>query len=100
MRWILATVLFLSTLPVQAQENEAEKLFRAMEKKICSAKSLKVVSVSVAEGDFMTISSMIPFPIQVSMMDTESDITVTFNTTAQFAEGNKSRIAVEARSSK
>jgi outer membrane lipoprotein-sorting protein len=43
MRWLLSAVLLLLAAPVFGQENEAEKLFRAMEKKICDAKSLKVV---------------------------------------------------------
>jgi hypothetical protein len=36
-------VVLLPSLPAAAQENEAEKLFRSMEKKIRSAKSLEIV---------------------------------------------------------
>jgi outer membrane lipoprotein-sorting protein len=43
MRWTLALgVALLTAAPALAQENEAEKLFRAMEKKVREAKTLKV----------------------------------------------------------
>jgi outer membrane lipoprotein-sorting protein len=40
MRWLALLVLILAAAPARAQEGEAEKLYRAMEKKILAAKSL------------------------------------------------------------
>jgi outer membrane lipoprotein-sorting protein len=40
MRWMTLTVLVLLVGPAYGQENDAEKLYRAMEKKIRSAKSM------------------------------------------------------------
>jgi hypothetical protein len=42
MRWLALLVLILAAAPAQAQEGEAEKLYRTMEKKIRAAKSLVV----------------------------------------------------------
>jgi outer membrane lipoprotein-sorting protein len=43
MRWLLCvSFLLVASLPAAAQENEAEKLFRAMEKKIAAAKTMAV----------------------------------------------------------
>ncbi len=75
MRWIMSATLLVATIPVFAQENEAEKLFRSMEKKIRAAKSLKVVSAAEAE-----------FGGKVTKL----------KATGQFAEGNKSRIDAES----
>ena len=43
MRWIFLVPGLLLAAPAAAQENEAEKLFRTMEKKVRAAKSLEVV---------------------------------------------------------
>jgi outer membrane lipoprotein-sorting protein len=74
MRWLLATALLMVAAPAYAQENEAEKLFRAMEKKITSAKSLKVAS----EADFDLGGQVIKF-----------------KGSSQQAEGNKARVEFE-----
>jgi len=51
MRCLLTTALFVLAVPAFGQENEAEKLYRAMEKKVQPAKSLKVVwETEVLEG--------------------------------------------------
>jgi outer membrane lipoprotein-sorting protein len=42
MRWSAALALLCLTAPAYCQENEGEKLFRAMEKKVRSAKALQV----------------------------------------------------------
>src|ERR1700678_3512610 len=43
MRWLLTfALLVLAAWPAAAQENEAEKLFRAMEKKLLAAKTLQI----------------------------------------------------------
>jgi outer membrane lipoprotein-sorting protein len=47
MRWISLATALLFAGPVAAQENEAEKLFRAMEKKVRAANSLE----AAIEGD-------------------------------------------------
>lgn len=50
MRYIISILLVLAFLPrVLAQDNEAEKLYRAMEKKITKAKAFKVV-VAIEAG--------------------------------------------------
>jgi outer membrane lipoprotein-sorting protein len=41
--WITMVMLLLLAAPVCAQDNDAEKLFRAMEKKVRAAKSLEIV---------------------------------------------------------
>src|SRR5215510_14285294 len=74
MRWLLTAVALLIVTPVYAQENEAEKLFRAMEKKLTSAKSLKVASTA----DFDLGGQVIKF-----------------KGSTQQAEGNKARIEFE-----
>jgi outer membrane lipoprotein-sorting protein len=42
MRWFSTVLAFVLTMPTYAQENDAEKLFRQMEKKITAAKTIKV----------------------------------------------------------
>jgi outer membrane lipoprotein-sorting protein len=75
MRWInLATVLLLAA-PGAAQENEAEKLFRAMEKKIRAARSLEIVFEADATD---------PTPGAAN-----------FKGQALFGEGNRFRIEVK-----
>jgi outer membrane lipoprotein-sorting protein len=52
MRWIFLVSGLLLAAPAAAQENEAEKLFRTMEKKVRAAKSLEVVLEGTAtQGD-------------------------------------------------
>jgi outer membrane lipoprotein-sorting protein len=41
MRWTLALAVLALAVPAQAQENEAEKLYRAFEKKLLAAKAFK-----------------------------------------------------------
>src|SRR5580704_12197054 len=43
MRWITLIAFVVLVFPVYAQENEAEKLYKTMEKEIRSAKTLHVV---------------------------------------------------------
>src|SRR5690242_15316271 len=43
MRWMTAVALVLVAAPAYGQENDAEKLYRAMEKKIRSAKTMHSV---------------------------------------------------------
>ena len=40
MRWLALFVLILAAAPARALEGEAEKLYRAMEKKVLAAESL------------------------------------------------------------
>jgi outer membrane lipoprotein-sorting protein len=42
MRWLTATAFLALAIPVSAQPNDAEKLFRAMEKQVREAKTFKV----------------------------------------------------------
>ncbi len=42
MRWLLTSLLLSAAFPIQAAEDEAEKLFRAMEQKVKAAKTLRV----------------------------------------------------------
>jgi outer membrane lipoprotein-sorting protein len=51
MRWLLVLVVLCLAGPASAQENDAEKLFRAMEKKVRAAKSLHVVLEMESTGD-------------------------------------------------
>ncbi|HYT87337.1 MAG TPA: hypothetical protein VEL76_01330 [Gemmataceae bacterium] len=52
MRYVLSALLMLVPLPrALAQTNEAEKIFRAMEKKIIEAKAFKVTVAIDAKGD-------------------------------------------------
>jgi outer membrane lipoprotein-sorting protein len=53
MRWITLTAVLFVAAPACGQENEAEKLFRGMERKVLAAKSLEVVfEGSAASPDF------------------------------------------------
>ena len=74
MRLIVSATLLVAVLPAFAQENEAEKLFRSMEKKICAAKALKLVVTADVEFNAKPAK---------------------FKVTGHFAEGNKSRIEAE-----
>jgi outer membrane lipoprotein-sorting protein len=73
MRWLTMLVVLCFIAPVSAQDNEAEKIYRAMEKKVRGAKSLQVVFDGIIE---------IPKG------------KVNFNGTMSVAQGNKSRLEV------
>ena len=75
MRWLTLLTLILAAAPAPAQEIEAEKLYRAMEKKILAAKSLAL--------EFN--SEMIP-----------DDKKVTLKGTIYVALGNKTRLDLES----
>jgi hypothetical protein len=77
MRWSALLVLLLVAAPTNAQQNEAEKLFRAMEKKIRSAKSLQLTFAGELTGDAFKGAKG------------------TFKGTAYLAAGNKFRIEAE-----
>jgi outer membrane lipoprotein-sorting protein len=51
MRWMAVLVVLLAVPPAQGQENEAEKLFRSMEKKLRSAKTVEVVFEGEVPGE-------------------------------------------------
>jgi outer membrane lipoprotein-sorting protein len=51
MRWITVAALALMAAPAYGQENDAEKLFRAMEKKIRSAKAIHFVFDGEMSGE-------------------------------------------------
>ncbi len=52
MRYVLSALLVLALLPrALAQANEAEKLFRAMEKKITQAEAFKVAVAMTKAAD-------------------------------------------------
>jgi outer membrane lipoprotein-sorting protein len=77
MRWINVLILVCVVAPAYGQQNEAEKLYQAMEKKIRSAKSLQVV-------------------VRTELVqDQQPDIVVTG--TLYHAQGNKGRLRMEAR---
>jgi outer membrane lipoprotein-sorting protein len=74
MRWLLLPALLLVAAPAHGQQNEAEKLFRAMEKKIRSAKSLQLTFAGELTGD---------------------GVKVTFKGTAYLAAGDKLRLEAD-----
>jgi outer membrane lipoprotein-sorting protein len=60
MRWFLAVAMFFVALPAYAQDAEAEKLYRAMEKKLIGAKALKFSFESqAAVGDDFNLKGTI-----------------------------------------
>jgi outer membrane lipoprotein-sorting protein len=61
MRWLALFVLILAAGPARAQEGEAEKLYRAMEKKILAAESLVVGfnSQNTVDGERFTVKGTI-----------------------------------------
>ena len=75
MRWLALLVLILAAALAQAQEGEAEKLYRAMEKKILAAKSLAL-----------------EFNSQVAVDDQK----FTVKGTIYVAAGNKTRLELES----
>jgi outer membrane lipoprotein-sorting protein len=75
MRWLALFVLILVAEPARAQEGEAEKLYRAMEKKILAAKSLAL-----------------EFNSQVTVDDKK----FTVKGTIYVAAGNKTRLELES----
>ena len=76
MRWLALLVLILAAAPSRAQEGEAEKLYRAMEKKILAAKSL-----------------VLEFNSQVTVDDKK----FTVKGTIYVAAGNKTRLELESK---
>src|SRR5438093_5718231 len=75
MRWLALLVLILAAAPVRAQEGEAEKLYRAMEKKILAAKSLA---------------------LEFNSEMTVDDKKFTLKGTIYVAAGNKARLDLES----
>src|SRR6185312_1967464 len=76
MRWLALIVLILAAAPAGAQEGEAKKLFRAMEKKILAAQSL-----------------VVEFNSQNTVDDKKLKFTV--KGTIYIAAGNKTRLDLE-----
>jgi len=77
MRWLALIVLILAAAPAGAQEGEAKKLFRAMEKKILAAQSL-----------------VVEFNSQNTVDDKKLKFTV--KGTIYIAAGNKTRLDLES----
>jgi hypothetical protein len=77
MRWLVAAAMVLMAAPAYGQDNEAEKLYRAMEKKVREAKSIRVIWN--AEFDFGIVKGE------------------TIKGVSQLADGNKLRIEFEGR---
>jgi hypothetical protein len=77
MRWLTLPALLLVAAPAYGQQNEAEKLFRAMEMKIRSAKSLQLTFAGELTGDAVR------------------DLKGTFKGTAYVAAENKFRIEAD-----
>jgi outer membrane lipoprotein-sorting protein len=75
MRWLAMPFLILAAAPARAQEGEAEKLYRAMEKKILAAKSLVV---------------------EFNSQNTVDDEKFTIKGTIYIALGNKTRLDLES----
>src|SRR4051795_5685308 len=75
MRWLALLVLILAAAPARAQEGEAEKLFRAMEKKILAAQSLVV---------------------EFNSQNTVDDKKFTVKGTIYIATGNKTRLDLQS----
>ena len=75
MRWLTLLTLILAAVPARAQEGEAEKLYRAMEKKILAAKSLT---------------------LEFNSEMTHDDKKVTLKGTIYVATGNKTRLDLES----
>jgi hypothetical protein len=79
MRWLALLVLILVAAPARAQEGEAEKLYRAMEKKILAAKSL-----------------VVEFNSQHTVDDKREPSKFTVKGTIYVAAGNKTRLDLES----
>jgi len=75
MRWLALLVLILAAAPARAQDGEAEKLYRAMEKKILAAESLA---------------------LEFNSEITEDDKKFTVKGTIYVAAGNKTRLDLES----
>jgi outer membrane lipoprotein-sorting protein len=71
MRWLLTLVVATLAVPVSAGENEAEKLFRQMEKKVKGAKTLQI-----------------RFEMAISVLGIEGNL----KGTASFGESDKARL--------
>ena len=79
MRWHALLVLILAAAPARAQEGEAEKLYRAMEKTILAAKSL-----------------VVEFNSQHTVDDKSEPSKFTVKGTIYIAAGNKTRLDLES----
>lgn len=75
MRWLALFVLILAAAPARAQEGEAEKLYRAMEKKVLAAESLA---------------------LEFNSEMTVDDKKFTVKGTIYVAAGNKTRLEMES----
>ena len=75
MRWHALLVMILAAAPARAQEGEAEKLYRAMEKKILAAESLV---------------------LEFNSQNTVDDEKFTVKGTIYVAAGNKTRLDLES----
>src|ERR1700687_5581908 len=75
MRWFSLLAVFTMAAPAYGQKNEAEQLYRAMEKKIRSAKTVQLAFTGEMAGDGMKI---------------------TCKGTAKMAAGNKFRLEMDA----
>ena len=75
MRWLALFVLILAAAPARAQEGEAEKLYRAMEKKVLAAESLA---------------------LEFNSQLTVDDKKFTVKGTIYVAAGNKTRLDLES----
>ena len=56
MRWLLAITVAALAVPSYAGENDAEKLFRAMEEKVRSTKALRFVVETVLTVDCLSLN--------------------------------------------
>jgi outer membrane lipoprotein-sorting protein len=79
MRWLALFILILAAAPALAQEGEAEKLYRAMEKKILAAPSL-----------------VVEFNSQHTVDDKSEPSKFTVKGTISIAAGNKTRLDLES----
>ena len=75
MRWLALLVLILAAAPARAQEDEAEKFYRAMEKKVLAAESLA---------------------LEFNSQNAVGDEKFTIKGTIYIAAGNKTRLDLES----
>jgi outer membrane lipoprotein-sorting protein len=77
MRWLVLPILILAAAPARAQEGEAEKLYRAMEKKILAAQSLVVEfnSQNAVDNEKFTVKGTISIAAgNKTRLDLESEL--------------------------
>jgi len=92
MRWLALLVLILAAAPARAQEGEAEKLYRAMEKKILAAESLALEfnsQVTVDDKKFTVKGTIYVAAGNKTRLDLESEL---------FQLGGKSLIVTNGKS--